>query len=502
MKLEYTNTLERVIMSAEQLKHEESSTEALSCQMATELNQKRDIVAAHILVQMANEDSVLLHQRLSLHGLKHNMKGKPRMRWKMIGDRVGEGDSHSEVARRKANFVAKRQKAAVRGPVNAADSVVLALAAMPCSGKRKRKKLNIGLPLSSPGPGFMNCNVSEDRYDNLYEEGGYLDGHELTKRWGNNHQKSCEAFIADHHGQMSVLREENIHVAGPVNIPRHMKNDVREEDDDDLHEMWQVLDSHETTDRCRNNDQKPVGAGCEDHHDKLGILSARKRKEVIGSYFKRDSEDVAVPVKMPFKLPVRTVDRLHPVGSPPPPPLASMEPSLNDNERFRHVRRRRNIATFRPSSKEVRAYFHKEEALRYLVPDRGFCYTALDGRKSAVAPVRKKNNKCIDHVMLRADRPLVVSIYCLVRDAAARLPGGMGTRADVCTLMRDSQYLLEDVTDEQLHYLASKGLDRLHYEDDPCVRYDGKVWVYLHRNRGEDDFEEDAAFCTFYLRRK
>lgn len=314
--------------------------------------------------------------------------------------------------------------------------------------------------------------------------------------------RSFEACVVDHHGRLGVLREENVHVAGPVNIPRHMENDVREENGDDLHEMWQVLDSHEIADRWGNSDQKAVGAGLEDPHDKLGMLSIRKRKSVAGSYLERDAEDVAVPVKMPFKLAVPTVERLHPVGSPPAPPLVLMTPTLYKSKRFIGVGCRRSIATINPSSEEVRAHFHKEEALRYLSADRGFCYTALDGRKSVVAPIRIRSKVCLDHLKLKADRPWVVSINCLVRDAAARLPGGMGTRADICTLMWDSQYLLEDVTDEQLNHYASKGLNRLHCEVDPCVKYDGKVWDYLHRNRGVEDFEEDATFHTDYLTRK
>ncbi len=42
----------------------------------------------------------------------------------------------------------------------------------------------------------------------------------------------------------------------------------------------------------------------------------------------------------------------------------------------------------------------------------------------------------------------------------------------------------------QLNNAVSGALDRLHYEKDPCVRYDStrKVWIYLHRGRTEDDF--------------
>lgn len=42
--------------------------------------------------------------------------------------------------------------------------------------------------------------------------------------------------------------------------------------------------------------------------------------------------------------------------------------------------------------------------------------------------------------------PLVL----LVRDAAARLPNGEGTRAEICELLKDSQFLAPDVTSAQV----------------------------------------------------
>jgi len=38
----------------------------------------------------------------------------------------------------------------------------------------------------------------------------------------------------------------------------------------------------------------------------------------------------------------------------------------------------------------------------------------------------------------------------------------------------------------------------LHYERDPCVQFDGerKLWVYLHREREEEDFEDDGTSST------
>lgn len=36
----------------------------------------------------------------------------------------------------------------------------------------------------------------------------------------------------------------------------------------------------------------------------------------------------------------------------------------------------------------------------------------------------------------------------------------------------------------------SGALDRLHYEKDPCVKYDigRKLWIYLHRDRSQEEF--------------
>ncbi|OMO67593.1 Nuclear factor related to kappa-B-binding protein [Corchorus capsularis] len=195
-------------------------------------------------------------------------------------------------------------------------------------------------------------------------------------------------------------------------------------------------------------------------------------------------------------------ETLQQIGSLPAPPLELMQVNLDEKERFRDLRAQKSLNTISPSSEEVRAYFRKEELLRYSIPDRAFSYTAADGRKSIVAPLRrcggKPTSKARDHFMLKRDRPPHVTILCLVRDAAARLPGSIGTRADVCTLIRDSQYIVEDVTDAQVNQVVSGALDRLHYERDPCVQFDGdrKLWVYLHREREEEDFEDDGTSST------
>ncbi|KAK9169143.1 hypothetical protein Syun_001283 [Stephania yunnanensis] len=216
---------------------------------------------------------------------------------------------------------------------------------------------------------------------------------------------------------------------------------------------------------------------------------------------------------LPHKMLVKLVDAfanwlkngqetLQLIGSLPSPPLSLMQINLDEKERFRDLRAQKSLTTISPSSEEVREYFRREEVLRYSVPDRAFAYTAADGRKSVVAPLKrcggKPTSKARDHFMLKRDRPPHVTILCLVRDAASRLPGSIGTRADVCTLIRDSQYIVEDVSDAQVNQVVSGALDRLHYERDPCVQFDGerKLWVYLHREREEEDFEDDGTSST------
>jgi len=106
-----------------------------------------------------------------------------------------------------------------------------------------------------------------------------------------------------------------------------------------------------------------------------------------------------------------------------------------------------------------------------------------------------------------ADRPNYVTILALVRDATARLPNGEGTRADICQLLKDSQYIIEQGnSDENFHSAVSGALDRLHYEPDPCVRYypRRKEWLYLHRARSESEFGSflcsiDAVYLLVYI---
>ena len=56
--------------------------------------------------------------------------------------------------------------------------------------------------------------------------------------------------------------------------------------------------------------------------------------------------------------------------------------------------------------------------------------------------------------------------------AAARLEDGVGTRLDICDLLKDSQYINENISENKINNIVSGALDRLHYQKDPCVKYD------------------------------
>eukprot|EP00117_Sycon_ciliatum_P015660 scpid69541/ scgid4692/ Nuclear factor related to kappa-B-binding protein; DNA-binding protein R kappa-B; INO80 complex subunit G len=151
----------------------------------------------------------------------------------------------------------------------------------------------------------------------------------------------------------------------------------------------------------------------------------------------------------------------------------------------------------RASTRDEKGQFQSQESRRYANAHRSFTYH-MHGFFSVVGPVKGVFNKdsglskAREHPLLISNRPACVTILSIVRDAAARLPNGEGTRAEICVLVRDSQYIAPSATDQSVHTVVSGALDRLHYEKDPCVRYDSnrKLWVYLHRNRSEEEFEK------------
>jgi hypothetical protein len=142
----------------------------------------------------------------------------------------------------------------------------------------------------------------------------------------------------------------------------------------------------------------------------------------------------------------------------------------------------------------------------------------MHGYDSVVGPVKgvtvaNKDDKRLGHkarsnVVLVEDRPWYVTQMSVVRDAAARLPNGRGTRAEVVELLKDSQYLRADVGHDQLMAMVSGSLDRLQAETDPCVKHDRGLWVYQHHARTPETlgmhgrklgWDDACAVCKHWL---
>lgn len=153
--------------------------------------------------------------------------------------------------------------------------------------------------------------------------------------------------------------------------------------------------------------------------------------------------------------------------------------------------------TVRKATPQEIAEFREQERKRFEHPEKAFTYR-MHGYESVVGPVKgiyttpiPAMTKARGHTMLTGDRPNFVTILTLVRDATARLPNGEGTRTDICELLKSSQYICPSASEPVLQTIVSGALDRMHTENDPCVRYDTKrkIWIYLHRNRTEEEFE-------------
>ena len=167
------------------------------------------------------------------------------------------------------------------------------------------------------------------------------------------------------------------------------------------------------------------------------------------------------------------------------------EGSLGDKYDKNLLKLVKNQITIKQRNDDERRFYRQQEIERYKNPHLPWIYYSADGLDTAiVGPVLKRIpansiSKPREHILLKNERPGCITILCLARDAASRLPNFIGTRADVCDLIKDSCYINERVTDLQINTIVSGALDRLHYEIDPCVKYDvqNKVWIYLHGNR-------------------
>ena len=253
------------------------------------------------------------------------------------------------------------------------------------------------------------------------------------------------------------------------------------------------------TDKCKNNcldfkDSSPCSQESNDTNNIPLVDYKEKNQQWQWIGVCRDSDDVLIKMCNEWLLERDKQSSIIDPSQPVPPSICPTE------------------WTVKPSTEEERRLYRQQEAIRYNNPNKAYTFK-VHSYSSVVGPVKgcgiaalsancipssassssslSSPNKAREHSLLVSDRPPFVTLLSLVRDAAARLPNGEGTRSDIVQLLKDSQYLLPSVSDQQVNQIVSGALDRLHYEKDPCVKYDvnRKLWIYLHRNRREEDFE-------------
>lgn len=223
-----------------------------------------------------------------------------------------------------------------------------------------------------------------------------------------------------------------------------------------------------------------IGAGrdSDQHLKQLCEYWLTRRNEMgIKQQLKQEIETVRIKPNNVIPVEETRLNQVERVASPPPPRCPT------------------SWAVQKATPEEI-AEFREQERKRFEHPEKSFTYR-MHGYESVVGPVKgiytqiPALTKARGHTMLTADRPSFVTILTLVRDATARLPNGEGTRSDICELLRSSQYICPSASEPVLQTIASGALDRMHTENDPCVRYDSKRknWIYLHRNRSEEEFE-------------
>lgn len=172
--------------------------------------------------------------------------------------------------------------------------------------------------------------------------------------------------------------------------------------------------------------------------------------------------------------------------------LADIVMNLNKYDKDKMKKTVKNQITIDSRTNDEKEFFKLQEIERYKYPHLPWKYYNIDGSESyIVCPIVKKappfnsSSKPRDHEMLKKERPGFITILCLARDAASKLKNSVGTRADICDLIKDSYYINHNVSENQINIIVSGALDRLHYEKDPCVKYDAqqKLWMYLHGSR-------------------
>jgi len=149
-----------------------------------------------------------------------------------------------------------------------------------------------------------------------------------------------------------------------------------------------------------------------------------------------------------------------------------------------------NVQEFRQQEKER---YTKSPTLPYEFFDRRVSNRIVVG--PALRPGPGGDRKMRDHPMLISERPSHVNLKNLVIDAVARLDGQAGSKVQVCGKIKESQYLVTTLTEQQIQNWVGGALERMQAEKwDPAVTFDmdRKLWVYLHADRTVENWREKA----------
>ncbi|GLE09299.1 hypothetical protein PINS_up020908 [Pythium insidiosum] len=152
---------------------------------------------------------------------------------------------------------------------------------------------------------------------------------------------------------------------------------------------------------------------------------------------------------------------------------------------------KKSLCPVHPRSKLVDGIdeYHRLETRRYKHHTQSFLYphpSCDDG--VTVGPTLKESEEQVDSAQLLVpDAPGAVTMLSLVYDACARLPEGVGTRADIGILVSASRFVRTDALMSLLNKAITHRLSILEAMPlgefaNPCVRFDAHrgVWEYQH----------------------
>ncbi|XP_046967985.1 nuclear factor related to kappa-B-binding protein isoform X1 [Vanessa cardui] len=149
-----------------------------------------------------------------------------------------------------------------------------------------------------------------------------------------------------------------------------------------------------------------------------------------------------------------------------------------------------------PTTAEI-AEFRSQERRRYASASKPFTFVQY-GYRACVGPATGPRGGAgagaAGGALLAPQRPRAAAFLPLLRDALARLPNGEGSRRDIVTLLRMSQWIVP-CSEQALSSAVASALERLlTVKRDPIVKFDQRtaLWTYLHRHKSEEDYAKNA----------